>query len=187
MWQDIKYGLRILAKSPGFTTVAVLTLAIGIGANTAIFSLLNAVLLRPFPYKDPAQLAYVWTPSRQLPQVPIEAFGPSNGDFFDIQRDMRLFAAVTLFTQNSFNLAGAGMAQRVDGALVLPNFFSTLGVSPLLGRGIENQDAEPGSEHVAIISYALWKSAFGGSAQVLGKTLMLDAGLPRDWRDASDV
>lgn len=175
MWQDIKYGLRILAKSPGFTTVAVLTLAIGIGANTAIFSLLNAVLLRPFPYKDPAQLAYVWTPSRQLPQVPIEAFGPSNGDFFDIQRDMRLFAAVTLFTQNSFNLAGAGMAQRVDGALVLPNFFSTLGVSPLLGRGIENQDAEPGSEHVAIISYALWKSAFGGSAQVLGKTLMLDA------------
>ncbi|HEV2299048.1 MAG TPA: ABC transporter permease [Candidatus Acidoferrales bacterium] len=172
--QDLRYGLRMLAKSPGFTAVAVLTIALGIGANTAIFSLLNAVLIRSLPYSNPGRLVYVWTPARNFPQVPIEAFGPSNGDFFDIQREAHSFSAITLFNQNSYNLAAEGATQRVEGATILPNFFSTLGVSPQFGRGIETEDAEPGHERVVDISHALWQTAFGGSLKVLGKSLTLD-------------
>ncbi|HTQ59106.1 MAG TPA: ABC transporter permease [Candidatus Solibacter sp.] len=172
--QDLHYALRMLRKSPGFTAVAVLTLAVGIGANTAIFSLLNAVLIRSLPYADPGQLVYVFTPSHELPQIPIEALGPSNGDFFDIQRQARSFSAITLFDQRYFNLAAEGMAQRVSGVFVQSNFFPTLGVSPLFGRAIQPADTEPGREHVANISYALWQSAFGGSTQVLGKSVTLD-------------
>ncbi len=172
--QDVRYGLRMLRKSPGFTAIAVLTLALGIGANTAIFSLLNAVLLRSLPYADPGRLVYVWTPSHNLPQVPIEAIGPSNGDFFDIQRLAHSFSAVTLFDQRLLNLSAEDAAQRVSGVFVQPNFFSTFGVSPLFGRDFQAADTQPGSNHVAIISHALWQSALGGSAQVLGKTVTLD-------------
>jgi putative ABC transport system permease protein len=164
----------MLAKAPGFTAVAVLTLALGIGANTAIFSLLNAVLLRSLPYGDPANLVYVWTPFPNMPQVPLEAFGPSNGDFFDIQRQAHSFSALTLFNQKSFNLAVEGPAQRVNGAEVLPSFFSTFEVNPEFGRAIQPEDVETGHEHVAIISYRLWQAAFGGNSKVLGKTVTLD-------------
>jgi predicted permease len=174
LWQDVKYGLRMLAKAPGFAAVAVLTLALGIGANTAIFSLLNAVLIRSLPYDDPGRLVYLWTPSRNFPQVPIEAMGPSNADFFDIQREARSFSAITLFNQDSYNLAAEGATQRVEGATILPNFFSTLGVSPQFGRGVEAEDVEPGHERVVVISHALWQTAFGGSLKVLGKSLTLD-------------
>jgi predicted permease len=175
--QDFRFGLRMLRKSPGFTAVAVLTLALGVGANTAIFSLLNAVLLRSLPYKNPDRLVYVWTPSRELPQIPIEAIGPSNGDFFDIQRQAHSFSEITLFDQRLFNLSAEGTAQRVSGVFVQPNFFSTFGVNPLFGRSIEPADTEPGRQHVAVISHALWQSAFGGSPQALGKTLALDGQL----------
>jgi putative ABC transport system permease protein len=174
LWQDVKYGLRMLAKAPGFAAVAVLTLALGIGANTAIFSLLNAVLIRSLPYDDPGRLVYLWTPSRNFPQVPIEAMGPSNADFFDIQREARSFSAIMLFNQDSYNLAAEGATQRVEGATILPNFFSTLGVSPQFGRGVEAEDVEPGHERVVVISHALWQTAFGGSLKVLGKSLTLD-------------
>lgn len=164
----------MLARSPGFAAVAILTLAIGIGANTAIFSLLNAVLIRSLPYEDPGQLVYVYTPTHDLTGVPLDAIGPSNGDFFDIQRQARSFSAITLFDQHWFNLSAEGAAQRVSGVFVLPNFFSTFGASPLFGRAFESADTEQGRRHVAIISNPLWQSAFGGSAQVLGKSIMLD-------------
>jgi putative ABC transport system permease protein len=170
----MRYALRVLAKTPGFTVVALLTLAVGIGADTAIFSLLNAVLIRSLPYGDARALVYLWTPSHSLPRVPIEAMGPSNGDFFDIQRQLHSFSAFTLFDQQSFNLSAGGTAQRVGGALVQSNFFSTLDINPQFGRAIQAQDTEPGHEDVAIISRALWQSAFGGSNQVLGKTVTLD-------------
>ena len=172
--QDIRYALRMLRKSPGFTAVAVLTLALGIGANTAIFSLLNAVLIRSLPYEDPGQLAYLWTPNHNFPNVPIDAIGPSNGDFFDIQRQARSFSAMALFNPQSFNLATQGTAQRIGGASVRANFFSTLGVRPLLGREIEEADTEPGHQPVADISYALWQAAFGGSTKVLGQEVKVD-------------
>jgi hypothetical protein len=158
----------------------VLTLAVGIGANTAIFSLLNAVLLRSFPYRNAGRLVYVFTPSHNLPpQVPIDAIGPTNGDFFDIQRQAHSFSAITLFDSRAFNFAAGGAAQRVNGAVVQSNFLSTFGVSPLFGRGIEPADTEPGREHVALISYALWQSAFGASAQVLSKSVALDGQIYR--------
>ena len=172
--QDIRFALRMLARSPGFAAVAILTLAVGIGANTAIFSLLNTVLIRSLPYKDPGQLLYVWAPSHDLPGVPLEAIAPSNGDFFDIQRQARSFSAITLFNQQWFNLSAEGAAQRVSGVFVQPNFFSTFGVNPLFGRAIESSDTEQGRQHVAIISHALWQSAFGGSAQVLRQSVTLD-------------
>lgn len=172
--QDIRFALRMLARSKGFSVVAILTLAVGIGANTAIFSLLNAVLIRSFPYKDPGQLVNVYTPSHDLGLVPIEAFGPSNGDFFDIQRQAHSFSATTLFDQHWFNLSAEGAAQRVSGVFVQPNFFSTFGVRPLFGRAFESADTEKGRQHIAIISDSLWRSAFGGTAQVLGESLTLD-------------
>jgi predicted permease len=172
--QDVRFALRIFSKSPGFAAIAIITLAVGIGANTAIFSLLNAVLLRSFPYKNPGQLVYVWTPSHDIPGVPLEAIGPSNGDFFDIQRQAHSFSAITLFDQRLFNMSAEGTTQRVSGVFVQSNFFSTFGVSPLFGRGIEPADTEPGREGVAIISHALWQSAFGASREVLGKSIMLD-------------
>ncbi|MGA7224622.1 MAG: ABC transporter permease [Candidatus Acidiferrales bacterium] len=135
--QDLRYGMRMLAKAPGFTAIAVLTLALGIGANTAIFGLLNAVLIRSLPYGNAGRLVYVWTPSHDLPQIPVEVIGPSNGDFFDIQRQAHSFSAITLFDQRSFNLATDGAAQRVGGALIQSNFFSTFGISPLFGRAIQ--------------------------------------------------
>ena len=165
----------MLARSPGFVIVAILTLAVGIGANTAIFSLLNAVLIRSLPYANPGRLVYVWTPSHDLPpQVPLDAIGPSNADFFDIQRQASSFSEVTLFDQRLFNLSSNGAAQRVSGVFVRDNFFSTFGVSPLFGRSIKPADTDPGHEQVAIISYALWQSAFGGSREVLGKSVTLD-------------
>jgi predicted permease len=172
--QDVRFGWRLLRKNPGFTAVTVATLALGIGANTAIFSLLNAVLLRSLPYEHPEELACLWTPNHKLPQIPIEVFGPSDADFFDLQRELHSFASLTLYNQASFNMATAGAAQRIGGTRVLPNFFATLGVSPELGRTIQAEDVRPGQEHVAIISHALWQSAFGGSLQVLHQSLLLD-------------
>jgi predicted permease len=172
--QDLHFALRAFRRSPGFTVTVVATLAVGIGATTAIFSVLNAVLIRSFPYKSPDRLVYVWTPSRSLPKIPLEAFEPSAGDFFDIQREAHSFSASTLFDQESFNLAAGGTVQRVSGTFVLPSFFPTFGVQPRFGRSIESADTEPGSEHVAIISYGLWQSAFGRSSRILGQTLTLN-------------
>lgn len=172
--QDVWHGFRALRKSPGFAVMAILTLAVGIGANTAIFSLLNAVLIRPLPYGNPTRLVYVWTPFRSFPQFPIEATGPSYGDFFDLQRESHCFSEFTLFDQQSFNLALEDVAQRVGGALVQPSFFSTFQVTPMLGRPIETRDVESGQEHVVVISYALWRSNFGGGSEILHKSLVLD-------------
>ena len=173
-WQDIRFALRMLRKPPGFTVVAVLTLALGIGANTAIFSLLDAVLIRSLPYKNPDRLVYIWTPNRNLAQFSLELSGPSVADFFDIQRQARSFSSMTLFNQQHFNLEAEGPAQRVSGVFVQPNFFSIFGVNPQFGRGIEGTDTQPGRGRVAVISYALWQSAFGGSTYVLGKSMMLN-------------
>lgn len=174
LWQDVRFALRMLRKSPGFTVVAVLTLALGIGANTAMFSLLDAVLIRSLPYKNPDRLVYIWIPNRNLSQFQLEVSGPSVGDFFDIQRQARSFSSMTLFNQHYFNLTADRAAQRVSGVFVQSNFFSIFGVGPLFGRDIEPTDTEPGRGQVAVISYALWQSAFGGSADVLSKNMILN-------------
>jgi len=172
--QDVRYGLRTLGKSPGFTIVVILTLALGIGACTAIFSIVNAVLLRSLPYGDPGRLVYLYTPNPNLKNIPAEASDPSYGDFFDVQRRSHSFAAMTTFEQAAYNLASRDTTVRIGGARVDGNFFSTLQSPPELGRAISSQDAEPGHDSVVIISHALWQSMFAGNMDILTRSLQLN-------------
>jgi predicted permease len=174
--QDVRYGLRTMVKHRSFTVVTILTLALGIGACTAIFSLVNAVLIQSLPYGEPDRLVYAFTPN-PLWNLPAEIFGPSDADFFDLKKQSKSFSAATLFSQTTYNLAGNDRAERVGAAQVDANFFGTLEVPPELGRGFDEKDEQPGDEQVAVISHALWQTMFGGRADVLGSTLRLD-GVP---------
>ena len=171
--QDLRYGLRTLSKSPGFTITAVVTLALGIGACTAIFSLVNAVLIRSLPYGDPSRLVYLYTPNPRY-NIPPESFGPAYGDFYDIKRESRSFQSITTFDQSMLSLAEQGSAQRVSAALVDGDFFQTFQASPELGRGITPDDNQPGRERVAVISHALWQSMFGSASDIFHRSLVLD-------------
>src|SRR5580692_1213246 len=175
--QDLRYGLRTLSKSPGFTITTVLTLALGIGACTAIFSLVNAVLIRSLPYGDPGRLVYLYTPNPRF-NIPPESFGPAYGDFYDIKRESRSFQNITAFDQSVSNLASPGTAQgaaqRVSVARVDGDFFSTFQAAPELGRPITADDNQPGHDKVAIVSHALSRSIFGSVAGVLHRQLLID-------------
>jgi predicted permease len=171
--QDLRYGLRTLSRSPGFTITAVLTLGLGIGACTAMFSLVNAVLIRPLPYGDPGRLVYLYTPNPRY-NLPPEDFGPAYGDFYDIKRESHSFERMTAFDQSIFSLAEQGSAQRVSAARVDGDFFQTFQASPELGRGITPDDNQPGHERVAVISHALWQSMFGSASDILHRSLVLD-------------
>jgi predicted permease len=144
LWQDVRYGARTLRKDPGFAAIVILTLALGIGATTAIFSLVNAVLIRSLPYGDPERLVYIWTPISQFAQVPADAIGPTYADFYDIQSQAHSFSAMTLFEPGSYNLGSRGSADRVGGARVSGNFFSTLETQAELGRAVTQSDEVPG-------------------------------------------
>ena len=171
--QDLRFGLRQLSRSPGFTTTAVLTLALGIGACTAIFSLVNAVLLRSLPYGDPSQLVYLYTPNPRY-DIPPEDFGPAYGDFYDVKRESRSIQHMTTFDQSMLSLAGQGSAQRVSAARVDDDFFQTMQADPQIGRAITPDDNQPGHERVAVISHALWQSMFGSTSDILRRSLVLD-------------
>jgi predicted permease len=171
--QDLRYGLRTLSRSPGFTVTAVLTLALGIGACTAIFSLVNAVLIRSLPYGDPGRLVYLYTPNPQF-KLPLEVFGPAYGDFYDLKKENHSFQDMTAFGQSVFSLASQGAAQRASAARVDGDFFKTFQSPPELGRAIGPADDQPGREKVAVISHALWQSMFGSSADILHRSLLLD-------------
>ena len=173
IFQDIHYGLRQMRRNPAFTLTAVLTLALGIGACAAIFSLVSAVLIRSLPYGDPGQLVYLYTPNPRF-NVPPENFGPAYGDFYDIKRESRSFQRITAFEQSMFSLAGQGSAQRVSAARVDGEFFQTFQASPELGREITSDDNQPGHESVAVVSHALWQSTFGLAPDILHRSLVLD-------------
>jgi predicted permease len=175
--QDARYGLRTLGKSPGFTVVTILTLALGIGACTAIFSIVNAVLIRSLPYGDAGRLVYLLTPNPNFGNIPVEAFGPSYADFFDLQRQSHSYTSMTAFEQASFSSASQSTTQRVEGVRVDGNFFSTLQSFPEVGRAIGPEDDRPGHSNVVVISHALWQSMFAGSTQILSKSLRLDGEL----------
>ena len=171
--QDLRYGLRTLSKSPGFTITAVLTLALGIGACTAIFSLVNAVLIRSLPYGDAGRLVYLYTPNPQF-KVPVEVFGPAYADFYDLKKESTSFQDMTAFDQSVFSLTTQGSAERVSTARVDGDFFSTFQASPQLGRAIAPSDDQVGHEKVAVISHALWQSMFASSTDTLYRSLLLD-------------
>lgn len=167
LWQDVRFGLRMLRKNPGFTTVAVLTMALGIGANTAIFSVVSAVLLRPLPYPNQARLLHVH--ETHFGSTASTNFTYAN--FLDLQRDSKSLENLAAYRPWTFNLTGSGDAEQVLGAQVSANFFSALGIHPILGRTIDTaDDALGGENHVAVLSYALWQSHFGSDAEIIGKT-----------------
>jgi len=174
MTQDVRLGLRMLRKNPGFTAVAILTLALGIGASTSVFSLINAVLIRSLPYREPERLVYLWSPNARF-QLPIEYLTPMNADFFDLQKQNHSLVSLALFGPAKFNVASEGRADALGGARVTGEFFKTMGIAPELGRPVEPGDDQPGREQVAVISHRLWQVQFGKAPDILGKTLLLDA------------
>jgi predicted permease len=175
--QDLRYGVRTLTNSPGFSIVTVLTLALGVGACTAIFSIVNAVLIRSLPYGDAGRLVYLLTPNPNFGNFPVEAFDPSYADFFDLQRQSHSYSSMTAFEQASYSSTSQNIATRVGGAQVDGNFFSTLQSFPETGRAIGPEDDRPGHNNVVVISHALWQSMFAGSTQILSKFLRLDGRL----------
>jgi predicted permease len=170
---DLRYAARQLRRNPGFAIVAILTLALGIGATTAIYSLVQAILLRSLPYGDAARLVYIYTPITGL-NLPTEVFTPTNADLRDIQRESHAFFTMTGFEQASFNLTTTVMARRIGAARVDALFFHTLESPALLGRTIDAHDNQPGNQHVAVISNALWRSLFAGRGDVLNRAITLD-------------
>jgi putative ABC transport system permease protein len=170
---DLRYAARQLRRNPGFATIAILTLGLGIGATTAIYSLVQAVLLRSLPYGHADRLVYLYTPIATF-HLPVEMFTLSNADFFDIRRLNHSFASMTLFGQETDNLATSDSVQRVESATVDANFFSTLEVAATLGRVITAEDNQLGHQHVAVISHALWKSLFAERPDVLGYSISLN-------------
>ena len=171
--QDLRYGVRTLGNHPGFTITAVLTLALGIGACTAIFSLVNAVLIRSLPYGDPGRLVYLHTPNSHF-KLPPELFGPAYADFYDLKRESQSFEGMTAFDQSIVSLVSQGAAERVSAGLVDGNFFATFQSAPEVGRAITGDDNRPGHERVAVISHALWRSMFGSAPDILHRSLFLD-------------
>jgi len=168
--QDLRYGLRTLAKNPGFTAVAVLTLALGIGANTAIFSILNAVVLRPLPYKDPGRLAVLWTDNMRQN---LHEERTSYPNFEDWTKQNQVFEDMAFCSSFTVNLTGGDQPERIVAARVTSNLFSMVGVSPILGHTFTPQD-EAHANRVIVLSYGLWQRRFGSSHEVLGKRLEID-------------
>ena len=171
-WQDVKYGARTLMKSPGFTLVAVLTLALGIGANTAIFSVTNAVLFRPLPYAEPDRITLVWMDNRPMGMKEDITSWPNYTDWRDRNRSFEHMAGVR---SGASNLTGVHEPQRIQLARTTANFFDVMGMTPVFGRAFSAENEQPGSDNVVVLSYGMWQSHFGGDASVLGKTVHLDS------------
>ena len=168
--QDVRYGLRMLAKNPGFTAVALLALALGIGANTAIFSVVNGVLLRPLPYPDPERLMMIYEKTTDFSQSSV-----SYPDFLDWQRENQSFTDMACFRRNEFNFTGSGQPEHLEGEHVSASLLPVLGVNPFLGRNFLPQEDREGAGGVVILAYSLWQKRFGGDSHILGRTLTLNA------------
>ncbi len=173
--RDFRYALRMLQRSPGFTAVAVLTLILGIGANTAIFSVINSVLLRPLPYHDPGSLVMVWETNSQHPK-PHNTVSPPN--FLDWQTRNTVFSDMAYIADVRNNLTGIGDPEEVVVQAVSANFFSVLEVNLLLGTGFTPENGQAGHDNVVILSYGLWKDRFAGEPAIVGKSILLN-GKPR--------
>ena len=167
---DLRHSLRVFAKAPGFLFAALLALALGVGAATSVFSLINAVLLRSLPYGDAEHLVYLWTPLPRYESVPRE-LSPSFADVLAWRGMSRSFTEITALQQKMVTLNDGGSPIRVGGAIVLGNFFQTLQAVPQLGRAIDANDDRPGQDRVAVISDALWRSRFNQDPGVLGRTV----------------
>ena len=189
--QDLRYGLRVLRKSPGFTAVAILTLALAIGANTAIFSFVYGVLLAPLPYRNASRLVVL---NETTPRVGVVSVSYPN--FLDWRAQSRSFSQMAYVVQMNFNLAGAGVSrpENIQGDSVSPNFLSLMGVRPFLGRDFEPTEEQAGTQRVLLLGYRLWQSHFGANRNVVGRSITLDGNdfviigvLPPDYRSLDKI
>jgi putative ABC transport system permease protein len=169
--QDLRYGARMLLKKPGFTVIAVITLALGIGANTAIFSVVNGVLLRPLPYKEPGRLARVYS---EFPGMNLRKFWISPPEFLDIQKESKSWESIGAWSTGGVNLSWTGDPIRVTSNGVTRSLIDTLGVPPMLGRNFTQEEEKPNGPRAVIISYGLWGRAFGGQADIVGQTVRIN-------------
>src|SRR5215470_6599690 len=176
LWQDLRYGARMLLKKRGFTIVAVITLGLGIGANTTMFSVINGLLLRPMPFKDPERLVHL---DERAPKAGFETAGLSFPDFSDWRSRSRSFERMALYEEISFTLSSGDAgerAERVEGARVTASLFPLLGVEPAQGRHFLEEEDKPGAAPVAIIGYGLWRRRFGGDPGIIGRAVRIDGG-----------
>jgi putative ABC transport system permease protein len=174
LWQDVRYGLRMLAKSPGFSALVILTLALGIGANTAIFSVVNAVLLRPLPFEEPNRLVQIWhtPPQASFPGIPTFSVSPAN--FLDWRARSQAFEEMSAYGFGQYSLTGTGDPEAVRMVAVTSGFFAILRAQPLLGRAFLAEEDSPGREHEVVLSYNLWHSRFGADRDIVGKSIALN-------------
>ncbi|HEV7968224.1 MAG TPA: ABC transporter permease, partial [Candidatus Acidoferrales bacterium] len=168
--RDLHFGFRLLRKNLGFASVAILALALGIGANTAIFSVVYATLLAPLPYPHPEQLVIVW--SKVVGQRNVVAAG----DFLDWQRENSVFQAMAVLNGSNFNLATGNRPEQIRGGYTTPGFFDKVGgEEPLLGRYFEPEDAVPGKDHVVVLTNSLWRERFGSDPHVIGREIHMNS------------
>jgi putative ABC transport system permease protein len=173
LWQDLRYGVRMLFKNPGFTLTAILTLALGIGVNTAIFSVINSILLRPLPYQDPKGLVQLWEISPQQ-KGSNDKNSASLANFVDWREQNQSFEHLAAYLARSINFTDGEQPERLQGVLVSPSFFPLLKVEPFIGRAFSPDEAQPGKHTVAILSYGLWQRRFGADPNITEKTMQLN-------------
>src|SRR5918996_118344 len=169
--QDLRYGTRTLLKNPGFAAVAVLTLGLGIGANTAIFSVINGVLLKPLPYANADRLVLI---QQQTPLARQQNFPVSITELYDYRKQLASFDGIVEFHQMSFDLLRRGEPDRVATGVVSPNFFAALGIKPILGRDFVDTDDDEGADAVLILGHAYWQGKFGGDPNIVGQVFEMN-------------
>jgi hypothetical protein len=171
MLSEIKVALRGLAKSPGFTVIAIATLALAIGANSAVFSLINALLVRPLPYQQPSRIALIW---EQFKTQGLERIPCSPPEFLDLGKEFQSGTGLAAFTYQTFNVGGGDVPERISGAVVSPELFPLLGVEPIKGRTFAREEQGQGHDDMIVISERLWKRRFNSDPTLVGKSLFLN-------------
>ncbi|HKP13610.1 MAG TPA: ABC transporter permease [Blastocatellia bacterium] len=169
LWQDLRYGARMLTRNPGFTVVAILALTLGIGATTAIFSVVNSVLLKPLPFPESEQLVYLWETHPQIKEMSI-----SYPNYQDWHAQNEVFDNLGVYRRQSYNLTGSGEPERLTGGMMSADLFAGLRVNPLRGRVFSEDEDKPGATPVVVLSYALWQRRFGGDPNILDQQLTLN-------------
>lgn len=168
IWQDVRFAARMLGKNPGFAVIAVITLALGIGANSALFSVVNGVLLNPLPFQNPQKLVAIYKKMTQFKEASIPYTS-----FLDWQKANRTLASMGVYREEDYSLTGQGEPERLHGQMISAGFFSTLGIKPFLGRVFRPEEDQIGAAPVVLISEGLWKRKFGSSRDVLGRAMEL--------------
>src|SRR5882757_10005586 len=172
--QDIRYGIRLLLKNPAYSAIAVITLALGIGANSAIFSVVYGVILKPQPYQHPEQLVRVYSEFPTFPGGGLRRFWISAPEYLDLKRDSQSWQSLDAWVNGGANLSGSSQPIRVTASFITGGLMQTVGVTPMIGRTITPQDDVTGAPQVAVMSQGLWTRAYGADRQIIGKDILVN-------------